>query len=129
MASGDILSTTILATGWEAEINIDLFSTGGTYNYGDTDTNVANAQCVFTVVSEGYTNGVLGTRTRTVFARPAENKAYPNQAVHNERSNGAGGVIITVVLSEFVYTDDKAGGAGTSGTNPTVTIASGFYKN
>lgn len=128
MATGDILSCTILATGWEAEIKIEGLSTGGTYALGDLDAaDLSGAKVVFTVVSEGYsTSGVLGTTTRTVYGTRARMKVFPDHADAEERIDGSD-VIVTLALSEFIYDDDKDGGAGTSGTNPTVTIGAGFY--
>lgn len=57
MATGNILSCTILATGWEAEVKIEGLSTGGTYLFDATSNSLADAstaKVTFTVVSEGY---------------------------------------------------------------------------
>jgi len=131
MATGDILACNILSTGWEAEVTIEGLSTGGTYlmdGTGDLTTlDEATAKVVFTVVSEGYSSaGVLGTKTRTVYGSRPRMKAYPLHESAEERVDGSN-VIVTLALSEYIYADDKAGGAGTSGVNPTVAIAAGFY--
>lgn len=128
MAAGDILSATILATGWEAEIVVEGFKDGGTYAFGDLDANVSNAKVDFTVVSEGYnTSGTLGTKTRHVYGTRVVQKAYPDQATANEVESG-GNVTLTIALSDYIYDDDNTG-AGKSGTAPTVTIASGWYTD
>lgn len=127
MATGDILSCEVLATGWQAKVVVEGLSTGGTYDFGDIDTDVANATFAMTVVSEGYsTAGVLGTKTRTVYGTRVVQKAYPNHATAEETAS-VGNVELTIALSDYVYDDDKNGGAGTSGTDPTVTIGAGWY--
>lgn len=132
MATGDITACRILATGWEAEIDIEGLAVGGTYamdGSGATLTNPATAKVVFTVVSEGYTisgtTATLGTKTRTVYGTRARQKAYPNHAAAQE-AVADNTLTVTVALSEYIYDDDNTG-AGKSGTAPTVTIGSGFY--
>jgi hypothetical protein len=132
MATGDITACRILSTGWEAEIDIAGLAVGGAYVMDGgaspaTLTEEATATVVFTVVSEGYNAaGVPGTKTRTVYGSRPRMKAYPDHEEAEEAVN-AGTLTLTLALSEYIYADDKAGGAGTSGTNPTVTIAAGFY--
>ena len=129
MALGDIVSVEVLATGWEAKIIIDGFVDGGTYDFGDLDSSVDNAKVKFTVVSEGYdTSGNLTTKTRNVYGTRVEQKAYPNQADPNETEN-AGDLEIIIALSDYIYNDDKNGGAGTSGTDPTVDISADWYTD
>ena len=127
MALGDILTCRIRSTGWEAEIDIDGLAVGGTYAFGDLDSDIANATVAFTVVSEGFdTSGNQGTKTRTVVGTAQRMKAYPNQA-SAEESVTDGVLTVTIALNEYIYDDDKNGGAGTSGTDPMVSIAAGFY--
>ncbi|MCP4612100.1 MAG: hypothetical protein GY845_25665 [Planctomycetes bacterium] len=130
MATGDILSATILTNGWEAEIVIDGFVDGGTYDFGFTgDSDPTNAKIVFTVTSEGYSAaGVLGTIERTVYGTKTVRLPYPNEASLDE-TEIAGDLMIKIALSEPIYNDDKDGGAGTSGTNPTVDIAADWYTD
>lgn len=131
MATGDILSCTIRADGWSADVVIEGFAPGATYDFGSlgsTPATIATPKFALTVVSEGYNaSGVLGTITRTVYGTKVVRKPYPNQATPDE--TGGGNLTVRVALSESVYNDDKNGGAGTSGTNPTVTIATGWCVN
>lgn len=139
MATGDILSVTIPdktsagtdSDGWFADIKIEGFVSGGTYDYGYTGNNdPSSAKVVFTVVSEGYnTSGTLGTVTRTIYGTRTLRKAYPNNASLDETDGTAGNLTVRVALSEPIYDDDKNGGAGTSGTDPTVTIAANWYTD
>lgn len=131
MASGDILSCTIRADGWSADVVVDGagFAVGATYDFGslgNSPATVDNPKFTMTVVSEGYNaSGVLGTVTRTVYGTHVVRKPYPNQASKDETDSGTT-LSMRVALSECVYADDKNGGAGTSGTDPTVTIAAGW---
>lgn len=136
-ALGDITNVRITKDGWYAEVDIDGFKTGGTADYGmSEDTNPATidnnpdaAKMVFTVTSQGYdTNGNLGTITRTVYGTKTLRKPYPNQNTLDE-SVAAGKLTLKVALSEYVYDDDKNGGAGTSGTDVTVSIAPNWYRD
>jgi hypothetical protein len=141
MANGNPLSVTILASGIEAEIEFEsdgamglngtyLFDTAGgvsTFDAKPVLTSWASAKIVFTVTSESYDDlGALTTAVRTVRGTRARMKAYPNNATAEERLNGTN-VIVTITLDEPIYNDDKNGGAGTSGVNPTVTLLSGVY--
>ena len=132
MATGDILSCVIRADGWSADVTIEGFTTGATYDFGSLDDTVPTLPSpTFTmaVVSEGYSSsGVLGTITRTIYGTHAVRKPYPDQATTDETAAG-GNMTVRVALSECVYDDDKNGGAGTSGTNPTVTISAAWATN
>lgn len=140
MATGDILSVTITdkttaglaVDGFYATIEIEGFTTGKAIDFGSGFGNeldyadIGSAKIVFTVVSEGYnSSGVLGTVTRTLYATKILRKPYPNEASNDEPA----ATTIRVALSDFIYNDDKNGGAGTSGTDPTVTIAAGCIRN
>lgn len=140
MATGDITAVEILSNGWQAQITIEGFVDGGSYDFGFTGSDPSGANIVFTVVSEGYTTaGALSTVTRTVYAVPdrlcgALRKAYPdsttNHATHApDETESGGNLIVKVALSDFIYNDDKNGGAGTSGTDVTVSIAAGWYTD
>lgn len=150
MSKGDILSVTINRTtnpsldcdGWTANVEIEGFSPGGVYNWGlGIDNDPANATVVFTVVSEGYDDtGTLGTITRTIYGVKTLRKPSPNQTVLEENTGAnpsADNLVITIALSDFIYTDDRNGGlpgenpsgSGTSGVDPTVSIAEGWYIN
>lgn len=130
MADGDILSVTILSDGWHADIEIEGLGTGGTYLLDSSNAQLqdrSTAKVVFTVTSEGYnSSGTLGTVSRTVRGTTAQRQEYPNNA-SNEESVSGSDVIVRVALDAPIYNDDKNGGAGTSGTDPTVTILADFY--
>lgn len=137
-ATGDILDVKILSQGCFADITIEGLSTGGQYEFGlgaNNEPFEGVPTVVFTVVSQGYTNGVLGTRTRTVYGTHWVRKAFSftgNELTAQESIDGPN-VVVRIALSESVYDSDNTtggtgpGGASNSGTSPTVTIASGFY--
>lgn len=132
MATGDILSCAVRADGWSVDVTIEGFTTGASYDFGSLDdspaTTVAPTFSV-AVVSEGYSAaGVLGTVARTVYGTHVVRKPYPNQASKDETVSGSD-LVVRVALSESIYNDDKNGGAGTSGTDPTVTISAGWATN
>ena len=118
MATGDITAVRIAAEGWYAEIEIEGFATGATYDFGWAEGNVPTAKTpYFTVVSEGFdAAGNATTVTRTIYATIQQRKPYPDDA-QNEESVVSGKLVFQAVLSEFVYDDDRAGGAGTSGAS------------
>jgi len=128
---GDILSCTVRADGWSVDVVIEGFTTGAAYDFGsfdDVPATVSDPRFTLNVVSEGYNAaGALGTINRTVYGTHVVRKPYPDQASKDETA--AGNLTVRVALSESVYNDDKNGGAGTSGTNPTVTITAGWCVN
>lgn len=130
MATGDIVSVSINADGWSADVTVEGWAGSGgsiTYDYGTPESGSGNM--TFTVTSEGYnSSGVLGTTTRTVYGTKTVRQPYPNEASLDEVDSG-GDIVIRVALSDEIYNDDKNGGAGTSGTDPTVTIAGGWANN
>ncbi len=128
--TGDITEVRILQNGWMAEIDIEGFLPNGTYNFGLGENNTLNnPQIIFNVVSEGYnSSGSLGTINRTVYGTSWIRQPYPNQNFKNETQTG-NNITLLVALSDFIYNDDKNGGAGTSGTDVTVSIGSNFYYN
>lgn len=132
MATGDILSAVVRADGWSMDVTIEGFTTGATYDFGsldDTPATVAAPMFSVAVVSEGYSAaGVLGTINRTVYGTHVVRKPYPNQASKDETVSGSD-LVVRVALSESIYNDDKNGGAGTSGTNPAVTISAAWATN
>ena len=132
MATGDILSAVVRADGWSMDVTIEGFAVGATYDFGsldDTPATVTAPMFSVAVVSEGYNAaGVLGTIARTVYGTHVVRKAYPNQASKDETVSGSD-LVVRVALSESIYNDDKNGGAGTSGTNPAVTISAAWATN
>lgn len=132
MATGDILSAVVRADGWSMDVTIEGFAVGATYDFGslgNTPPTVTTPKFSVAVVSEGYNaSGVLGTINRTVYGTHVVRKAYPNQASKDETVSGSN-IVVRVALSESIYADDKNGGAGTSGTNPTVTVSAGWATN
>jgi hypothetical protein len=132
----DIVSVEISPAGAEpygacADITVQGFISGKTIDFGSghgsqlSYTNIANATIVFTVVSEGYdSSGNLGTITRTVYGTSIVRQPYPSHASNQDVTT-----TIRIALSDFIYNDDKNGGAGTSGVDPIVAIKFGAIKN
>lgn len=134
MALGDILSCVIRADGWSCDLLVEGFTSGATYDFGslgDAVPSVSSPKFTMTVVSEGYNSaGVLGTVTRTIYGTHVVRKPYPDVLVKDEdTATVPGSLMMRVALSECVYADDKAGGAGTSGINPAVAISAGWCVN
>lgn len=132
MATGDIKSVAVNADGWSVDVVIDGWAGKQgliAYDFGSFDDVPALAtdpRIAFHVVSEGYdTAGVLGTRSRTVYGTHVVRRPYNLEAQKDEDDSGAD-LVVRVSLSDSIYNDDRDGGAGTSGTNPTVTIAAGW---
>jgi len=127
MAKGDIVSVTVNADGWSADVEVEDFSTGATYDFGTPVSGTANV--TFTVVSQGYNSaGTLGTTTRTVYGTAAVRQTTPNQANLDESINGSSNLVFRMALSEYIYDDDDTG-AGASGTAPTVTFVAGVITD
>lgn len=133
-ATGDILSVTITEDGWYAEVVIEGFEDGGTYDYGSglsddddistIDNDITNAKMVFTVTSEGYdTSGTLGTIDRTIYGTKFVRKPYPDATSTNldvpDESESGGNVTLKIALSDFVHDDDSL----------VVSVESGFYTD
>lgn len=135
--TGDILSVTVRADGWSADVVVEGFTTGATYDFGlgTNNANLAGARVVFTVVSEGYNSaGTLGTVTRTVYGTSVVRKAFPTEASGStgagstKDETGGGNLTVRIALSDPIYIDDNTG-AGKSGTAPTVSISAGWSVN
>lgn len=134
MATGDVLTVAVIANGGFADITFENLGTGGTYNFGlgaNNDPATGSPRVVFTVTSQGYTNGVLGTRVRTVYGTVRSRKPWSvaGAELTPQESTSGGNVTVRVALSESIYDSDKTTGGtgGNSGVAPTVTIAAGFY--
>ncbi len=137
MATGDIVGVTILGAdphnGWVAEVEVEGWAgEAGTitydFGYSDITNQVSEGTVIFTVVSEGFNaSAVLGTISRTVLGTREVRKAFPNEADADERDNAAN-LILRIALSDFIYNDDKDGGAGTSGTDPLVSFPAGTFS-
>ena len=103
MATGDILSATILSSGDRADITIEGIVSGGTYDMGLGATNrtitAARPKVAFFVTSFGYDDtGTLITKTRWVYGTFPTRKVYPDEA-DNEESDSGGNVTVRVWLS------------------------------
>ena len=129
MANGDIVSVTVLADGWNADVAIAGLLTGGTYDFGlgaNNDPTTGTPKVVFTVTRLGFdATGSATTVVDTVYGQVKVQKPYPN-ATTTEETTGGGNVTVRIALSEPIYAKDKTGG-GNSGTDPTVTILASFY--
>ena len=77
------------------------------------------------VTSEGYdSNRVLGTMTRTVYI--TDIVRIPGSTTLDETDSGLN-LVVRLSLSAPIFTDDKNGGAGTSGVDPVVSIGAGVF--
>lgn len=109
MATGDILSVTARADGWSADVKIEGFTTGATYNFG-TPGATGTSKFYINVTSEGYdATGSLGTIARVVYGTKAVRKPYPDHATIDETVDGSD-IIVRVALSESIYNDDTISG-------------------
>ena len=125
MATGDITAVTIRADGFSADVTIEGWSAKSVSSYAE-GTLPSSGNFKITVTSEGYnTSGTLGTVSRTVSGTRVMRKAYPNEADFDETVSGSD-LIVRIALTDHIYNDDKSGGAGTSGTDPSVVITSGY---
>ena len=134
MATGDILSVAAIANGGFADITIEGLGTGGTYDLGlgaGNNPATGSPKVVFTVVSQGYTGDVLGTRTRAIYGTVRSRKPWSvsGDELTAQESTSGGNVTVRVAFSESIYdSDNNSGGTGgNSGVAPTVTISAGFY--
>lgn len=139
MATGDITDVTILDAaaaglgndGYFAQFTIEGFTTGkqvdcgSGYNLELTEADKASAKIVFHVTSKGFDGtGAAVAVPRTVRCRYIMRKPSPNQAQKNEPS----ATTVLVALDDLVYAKDKSG-VGNSGTDITVDIAAGAFRN
>lgn len=130
MAIGDILSVVARDDGWSADVTVDGFVPGATYDYGLAGpyNDPAAAKFVMSVRSMGFEpDGTPDTKVRTVYGTKTVRLPYPDDSDLDETDN-TGSMTFRVALSEPVFLKDKTG-AGNSGTNPTVSIAAGFVTN
>jgi hypothetical protein len=127
---GDIVAVRIAPEGWSAEFEIEGFAIGAVYNFGLTDGTVPTAATpYFTVVSEGFDSaGKPTTVTRKIHATIQLRKPTPDEDQNQERVTN-GRLVFQAVLSEFIYDDDKNGGAGTSGTDPVFHAPAGWVRS
>ena len=135
MATGDVLAVSVLANGGFTDITFENLGAGGTYDFGlgsNNDPATGTSRVVFTVVSQGYTNGVLGTRLRTVYGTVRSRKPFSVSGAEltPQESLSGSNVTVRIALSENIYDSDNSSGGtgGNSGVAPTVTIAAGFYR-
>lgn len=130
MAARDPISCEIRSDGWTAKVVMEGMTAGGTYSWGfgsNNDPRTGTPKFVLTVVSKGFdSSGNATTHTRTIYGTDILRKPYPNDA-QNDETNVSANVELIIALSDFVYAKDKTG-AGNSGTNPTLSIAAGWYS-
>lgn len=110
MATGDILSVTARADGWSADVKIEGFTTGATYDFG-TPGATGTSKFYINVTSEGYdATGSLGTIARVIYGTLEVRKPYPDEADTDETVDGSD-IIVRVALSEAIYNDDTISSA------------------
>lgn len=132
MATGDILSCTIRADGWSADVVIEGFAPGATYDFGSLDDSPATTAAPkfsIAVTSEGFLNGAATPISRTVYGTAVAPKIVVPDTGAKDETDVAGNLSVRIALSEPIHDDDKNGGAGTSGTDPVATIAAGWCVN
>jgi hypothetical protein len=134
MATGSVLSVNVLPSGGFVDITFENLGLGGTYDLGlgaGNDPATGSPKIVFTVTSQGFTNGVLGTRVRTIYGTTWVRKPFSvsGDEFTKQESLSGSDVTVRIALSESIYdSDNNTGGTGgNSGVVPTVTIAAGFY--
>jgi hypothetical protein len=120
-AVGDILSTTVRADGWTAEVVIDNMVEGGIYNYGWSANQIFSTslpKVVFTVTSEtSTTSGVPTTKVR--YVRGGMSLDTTDDPEQNADFVSGGDLHVLVTLEDWIYPDDVV----------TVTIANDWYVN
>lgn len=71
MAAGDLVSVTVIATGWEADVKLSGLAVAGTYDFGlgaNNNPATGTPKITFTSVSLGFdTTGAATTITRTAY--------------------------------------------------------------
>lgn len=131
MATGDIVSVTVLANGRQADVVIQGLNVGGTYSFGFTSAQNPETQGTpklrLTVTSLGFRNGSATTVQRYVYATRDQRKAYANDA-QLEESNDGTNTTIRVRLTKKIYAKDKSGG-GNSGTDIVGDVLGGLYTS
>lgn len=134
MALGTIKSVTILPIGAFADIVVEGMLPGGTYSFGlgpKNDPHKGVPTVIFSVTSQGFTNGVLVNKTRTVFGSVWVRKpfSFSGDEFTPQESVSGGDLTFRIALSESIYdSDNNTGGTGgNSGAVPTVTILGGLY--
>ncbi|MCW1923009.1 hypothetical protein OKA05_10635 [Luteolibacter arcticus] len=127
---GDIVAVRIAPEGWYAEFEIEGFAIGAVYDFGLAEnTTPTELTPYFIVVSEGFDSaGQPVTVTRQIYATIQQRKAHPNDE-QNQETVAGGRLRFEAVLSEFIYDDDKAGGPGTSGTDPVFHAPAGWVRS
>lgn len=143
MATGDPIACTVMANGWEVEVDFEgLSGRVGTdvvadYVAGFASTDVPTtdaANFYFTVTSEGYdATGTLGTIARTVYVTRAQRKPDPDDADLQASVVDTTNMRVRFVLSDPIYNDDTATctikaalNANTNAGTPSVTNSSTF---
>jgi hypothetical protein len=127
---GDIVAVRIAPEGWYAEFEIEGLAPGAIYDFGLAEnTTPTELTPYFIVVSEGFDPaGQPVTVTRKIHATIQQRKPHPNELQNQETAVG-GNLLFEAVLSEFIYDDDKAGGPGTSGTDPVFHAPAGWVHS
>ncbi len=123
--SGKVTSVVIDPEGWNMTVTLDGFKKNGMYHLNPESI----PKIMLKVFSEGFDdNGNPQVVERSLVATKVLRKIYPKNDEFNEIENGTG-LIVKLALDKPIYNDDKQGGAGTSGQNPIVSFASGWYQD
>ena len=127
---GDIVAVRIAPEGWYAEFEIEGFVPGAIYDFGFAEKTVPTELTpYFIVVSEGFdTAGEPVTVTRKIHATIQQRRPHPDDE-ENQETLVEGKLRFEAVLSEFIYDDDRAGGPGTSGTDPVFHAPAGWVHS
>lgn len=130
MAIGDIISGLVQADGEHIELVIEGWGAdvgAVTYTEKSNDHSAADSDLFVSVLAWGYTNSSLVTKTRSIEVLNVA-KQLGSATVLDETNDG-GNLRVVLALSEPIYQKESDGGAGTTGTNPTVTVQAGWANN
>ncbi len=117
MAKGDVLSVEIEADGisantpdgWYAAVTVEWPSADALPGSGDfaLDPN-GTPKVTFDVTSQGYTDKVLGTVSRSLIGTTVIRQPYPNDASLDVVDNGGDTLTLRIALSEDIYAGDTS---------------------
>lgn len=128
MATGTVVSLTVRATGWDADLVLEGDFTAAIACVSGLGTNNALTgleKLVLTVTSLGFdAAGNATTVVRSVYGTAIVRKVTPNDTL-KDATFDATNTTIRIAFNENIFAKDKAGG-GNSGTDITCVMLAGF---